>query len=117
MFCVSPDEESFLAVFGVPPPPPFDRLNMSSNAGVYDRLTIGGGDALAASPPSGGGGEPILRDDDNDDFIYDGFLRFWFSNEKKKGSTKGHIFLSFLQKLFAYRTNTRTHGRARARAR
>jgi len=117
VFCVSPDEESFLAVFGVPPPPPFDRLNMSSNAGVYDRLTIGGEDALAASPPSGGGGEPILRDDDNDDFIYDGFLRFWFSNEKKKGPQKVHIFLSFLQKLFAYGTNTRTHGRARARAR
>ncbi len=70
MFCVSPDEESFLAVFGVPPPPPFDRLNMSSNAGVYDRLTIGGEDALAASPPSGGGGEPILRDDDDDFIIF-----------------------------------------------
>ena len=105
MFCVSPDEESFLAVFGVPPPPPFDRLNMSSNAGVYDRLTIGGEDALAASPPSGGGGEPILRDDDNDDFIYDGFLRFWFSNEKKRVH-KVHIF-----KHTYAQTRARAHGK------
>tara|TARA_B100000530_G_scaffold257425_1_gene170893 strand:- start:187 stop:468 length:282 start_codon:yes stop_codon:yes gene_type:complete len=87
---------------------------MSSNAGVYDRLTIGGEDALAASPPSGGGGEPILRDDDNDDFIYDGFLRFWFSNEKKKGSTGPYLSFVFAKTIRI--PHKHTHARTRARA-